>query len=550
MVITPKSRSTTVPVKDLKPPEEGDLSGLSNAMAPLEMFDDRSFKFRVELINKDGKRLGLAKGAIEEMVLTDSIYNWWTEGYIIYNNEKDWAERKSDVGDDGAGKEMETWRFRGDGRDFVQIYIDPVREVDPVENQQVTGFNFSVYTISLFACIYDVEDIPSNGPKGDVEKSKKIYFRDFRRHSMVEKNSYWNTVDAATRKGNLKTLRLDPSQLSNSARSVLTGVAIKDLLETQLNKLGSDIEFETDIDDNITWNNGSSTIFHHAGGNETSADTLEYLLNCHSSDNSTRQQPCILQCSRDDKWSLLPLEEYYTRSYDKQLNRADGWLSELFLIAGEGTNEQAHIPNKPRVPQGFDWFFNVYNEDTNNISSYEFTEMSYEDHPTSVNVHSYDSDTGQFIIQQESGDIQKTKEFFQSVIVDKAYGDPSAGPSAAMVLNKSKIENEAITNIWTSDSSRSTAINVGRNRSIQQMMFLGNAIRFNCKGMTNRQSGRLIGLDRQSYYEETDYDDKLLGCYFITTVTHKITPAGYNNEIIGVKPYHFKNLGFNEEDAS
>jgi len=47
MAITPKSRSTTVPVKDLKAPEEGDLSGLSNAMAPLEMFDDRSFKFRV-----------------------------------------------------------------------------------------------------------------------------------------------------------------------------------------------------------------------------------------------------------------------------------------------------------------------------------------------------------------------------------------------------------------------------------------------------------------------------------------------------------------------
>ena len=81
------------------------------------------------------------------------------------------------------------------------------------------------------------------------------------------------------------------------------------------------------------------------------------------------------------------------------------------------------------------------------------------------------------------------------------------------------------------------------------MLFCGNAIRFVSKGMTNRQTGRLIGIDRQSFYEETDFDSKLLGCYFTTSVVHRITPQGYLNEMIGVKPYYFKDLNFNEEKA-
>ena len=108
---------------------------------------------------------------------------------------------------------------------------------------------------------------------------------------------------------------------------------------------------------------------------------------------------------------------------------------------------------------------------------------------------------------------------------------------------------ESINNIYLPTSERIAALIAGRNESIKRMLFCGNAIRFVSKGMTNRQTGRLIGIDRQSFYEETDFDSKLLGCYFTTSVVHRITPQGYLNEMIGVKPYYFKDLNFNEEKA-
>ena len=543
-----KPKATTVPVSDLNS-ETGDLNDellVSDSLAPVEEIDDRSFKFKVELHNRDGDMLSLSKGAIEELEIVDTIYDWWLHGTLIYKNTKDWAERQSGVSDDGMNRELSKWKFRGDGRDYIKIYIDPLLESDPLKQQTNTGFNFPTYTITLFACIYDIEDISDN--TGDTNKRKKLKFWDYRYHSMQERNSYWNTVEAAMRRGNLRASRIEPSHLSTSKRSVLTGVAIQDLIEFHMAKIDEEVQYET-FDDEPTWNKGSGTIFHSAGGNETAIDALDHLLKCHNSDNSTKQQPCILSLSRDNKWSLLPIEEYYTRAYDKQLNQADGWLSELFLLAGEGNNNTNHIPPKPKVPGGFDWFFNVYTEDTNNISDYEFTQMSYLDHPASVNIHSYDHEDGQFVIHQEMGDIENVKKFFQSTITDNTFGDGDSGATTAMILNKAKINNESINNVYLPTSERIAALNAGRNESIKQMLFCGNAIRFISKGMTNRQTGRLIGVDRQSYYDETDFDSKLLGCYFTTSVTHKISPTGYQNEIIGVKPYYFKDLNFNEQKA-
>lgn len=538
-------KATTVSPSELKP-ENADESTLSDEATRAEHLDDRAFKFRVEFFNRDGDRLILSRGAIEELEIHDSVYNWWLEGHIIYKNPKDWAERQEGFSET-TGEETDKWNFRGDGRDYIKILIDPILDIDPLQDRSPQGFDTPAYTISLFACIYDVEDI-SGEDEGDRGKSKKLKFWDYRYHSMQEKNSYWNSVEACMRKTDLRASRRPPSHMSNSSRSLLTGLAIQDLLEVHMKTLDGEVEYEQ-YDGEETWNNGSSTIFHHAGGNESAADTLDYLLSCHISDNSTGQQPCILSLSRDEKWSLLPVEEYYIRAYDKQLKQADGWLSELFLLAGEGTNDLNRIPPSPKTPGGFDWFFNVYNEDTNNVNDYEFTQMSYMDHPTSVNVHAYDHKAGQFVIHQEQGDIENVKSVFQSTIVDNTYGDFDTGAQAAMVLNEVKIQNKSITNISSSGHDRSSAISVGRNQSLKQMLFLGNAIHFTSKGSTLRQSGRLIGLDRQSYYNETDYDSKLLGCYLTTSVIHKVTPSGYFNDIVGVKPFYFKDLNFNEENA-
>ena len=74
----------------------------------------------------------------------------------------------------------------------------------------------------------------------------------------------------------------------------------------------------------------------------------------------------------------------------------------------------------------------------------------------------------------------------------------------------------------------------------------GNTIMFNVKGSTSRQSGKFISIDRDSGFTDNDFDDKILGQYFVTSVIHNIGPQGYNNQVIGVKPYLYKDQKFDE----
>jgi hypothetical protein len=78
-------------------------------------------------------------------------------------------------------------------------------------------------------------------------------------------------------------------------------------------------------------------------------------------------------------------------------------------------------------------------------------------------------------------------------------------------------------------------------------LFAGSSIAFNVKGSPTRQAGRFISIDRDSTYTDNDYDDKILGQYLATSVTHTINSAGYTSSVLAVKPYLFKNQSFNED---
>ena len=87
----------------------------------------------------------------------------------------------------------------------------------------------------------------------------------------------------------------------------------------------------------------------------------------------------------------------------------------------------------------------------------------------------------------------------------------------------------------------------GRNKTELAAILNGNSIEFNAKGLTSRQAGKFISIDRGSGYTENDYDNKILGIYLTTSVSHVISNRGYFNQVMAVKPYLFKKPGFNED---
>ena len=62
-----------------------------------------------------------------------------------------------------------------------------------------------------------------------------------------------------------------------------------------------------------------------------------------------------------------------------------------------------------------------------------------------------------------------------------------------------------------------------------------------------QKAGNFFTLDRSENYVENNFDDKLLGIYFIVEVKHIFNEDNtYNNQIFAVKTYNFKDLKFKE----
>lgn len=510
--------------------------------APHEMIGDRVHKLRVEFVNRDGKRVRLTMNSLKSLVLYDNLLDWSMSGYLIYKNPYDFLERATETRVGTNNISLDTWRFRSDGRDYVYIYIDIPTTTD--SKTVSPGVNNEYYTIKYMGCIYDIEDTLVTGD--NISKHKKIYFCDYRFFKFKERNTAslpggWSTGTAKSRSTNGKNSRIPVTQRSNQDRSLPTGTALKDLIKQsndQLNSTESSVTFSDDFDI------GSTSTFHSVGGSEKITDTINILLDQHCSSNSTGNMPCILRVDRyTDVWSLTPISELLKSGYDKKAGTIGTEAGDVYKITGESVpgklNQVKRYPEKDSN--------HLYSPDTNNILGYEYTEMSPTDHPGTIAVNTYNPTSGKFHTDINNSDISSTRSHMNDTIISDMYCDPKTGGTSAVVLNKTKKENLSVTAKSVNYGTDLDSIVYGRNETLKKMIYLGNSISFSVKGMINRRAGKMISITRDSSYDESDFDDKLLGQYLVTEVHHIINSTGYTNKIIAVKPYYFKDLNYNED---
>jgi hypothetical protein len=74
---------------------------------------------------------------------------------------------------------------------------------------------------------------------------------------------------------------------------------------------------------------------------------------------------------------------------------------------------------------------------------------------------------------------------------------------------------------------------------LKKALFLNNTINFTAPGLTMRQAGRFISIDRDSSQPSNKFDDKFLGTYFVVEVNHVFRGNVYETEMTCVKPYIF-----------
>ena len=221
--------------------------------------------------------------AIVYLNIVDSLSKWYVEGEIALQYSYDMIENAHFFptgADGGFGKYV----FRNDGFDFLKISIKPTDPSD--KNESTRGVVHDKYAdmpqhllhLNLWMSIYRVQDLLSpfaGDNEQNILKYKKFYFRDYRYQKMSTTIAEYSTALSP----NIVT---GPSVVADTARSIPTSTILHELItstqiDDALKKTAKDVKPEE-------WDKSGGVLFYTAGANETIADSIDYVLQRHISE--------------------------------------------------------------------------------------------------------------------------------------------------------------------------------------------------------------------------------------------------------------------------
>jgi hypothetical protein len=150
-----------------------------------------------------------------------------------------------------------------------------------------------------------------------------------------------------------------------------------------------------------------------------------------------------------------------------------------------------------------------------------------------------------FNVDVEDTNIENVKEYFQNNYVKRFLNNKN--PTALISLNKSKTQNFNYKQPYSYGSSKIDRFPDARNAILKSGFFLNQCLNFTVPGSTIRKSNVFIGLDRRTGAVDADFDEKLLGQWYVIKVVHNFTQGGYNNTFTCVKPHADRDIRIKDD---
>tara|TARA_R100000951_G_scaffold111396_2_gene110382 strand:- start:37194 stop:38615 length:1422 start_codon:yes stop_codon:yes gene_type:complete len=462
---------------------------------PIVQIDNRRFKYTVAFANGNGQQFEVNQAAVKHLEIDDNTFVPFHHGMMVLDGSFDAMESSSD------GDPLSQYQVRGDARDYLVVSITPEYSADNF----LAGQSNTLHKLSFLFAIYKIDDHPG----ADGAKDKIIYFREALGQILKEKNANIFSADIA-----------EAGAISNSSRSVKTGVLMKELLKQVL-----------DIEEDAfgKWDEGGKSLFFNSVAGSTAEDDLNYIHKLHVSENGAGDY-CILHYGRDGKFTLISLAEYFKLQFEDP----GSYVTETLVMGGSNSetegigNDQVPFASGPMLP-GFaaiEEFFiaNTYGEDYTAIIKSNITSSRN----SSLGVHK---------LNFADGNMQVVYDEFKQLYVDPFSDLHGTALDVATPLNKSVLENNTFKQVQSElPLNYSTA--QGRNKTLLGMMFMSNVIKVKLRGTTYRQASKFYDLKKSSNYNESNFDRKYIGRWFSTSVKHVFTQTTYENHIEMVKPYY------------
>jgi hypothetical protein len=177
------------------------------------------------------------------------------------------------------------------------------------------------------------------------------------------------------------------------------------------------------------------------------------------------------------------------------------------------------------------------------ILSYRFVNMSSADDIRIINrpVINYNNNKCLWNVYFEDNTPETVKNVFKTEFLPKLYKGKDSG--VLIGLNKDKLN--GLTTMLQHEVVQSDAVNVyARNDMVYYNLFLNQALEFTSKGLTIRTPGKFIILDRKSRLSEknNDFEDKFVGQWLLSQVTHIFSKDTYLTNTISVKINTYREL--------
>lgn len=485
--------------------------GINDLSDSIVTISDNKYKFKAILFNTDGDMVKINYSAISELRIIDRIASFNCEGHIVFNNDLNALESFDSFGPTFNGepsKNFNSYSFRGDGRDFLMLSIQPFIDTDePPSDRSAIALNY------LFS-VYDYEELTYN----NNTKQKKLYLTDYVHFLLKEKNSYFSTGKYS--KG-----------VSNEERSMYTGDAIKALLESVFNDYGIKIKTSR-------WDRGDTKIFYSSPAQFKAIDDLYYLLDNHVSDSSNQNSPALLT-RHNDIWSLIPVVDLFKNAYNPTNNTSGPGLTEQFII-GKMTADDTTPGNKPI--RSSTSLFSLDLPDYTLVDNFQFSDPSPTDVMNCMNthiVHNYNVSSKVFSVDLEQNNLQKNLNIFKQNFVNLQKGSTGRAPFNNIPTNQSYLAQKNVINVFNPNRNSLSRLNSGRNNFLMSSILLNSSISFKCRGNVIRSTGTFFSVSRGDNYPDNKFDNKMIGTYMSTVVEHIFEKGSYNNNLYGVKTYYF-----------
>lgn len=508
-------------------------------------FNLQKYYIEVKLYNPDGDEKILNPESILHLVIEDDIHFWPIRGFLVYENPYEIIERKMvpDNEIDSSDLDAETraklkavrpYIFRNDGKDYLDITIRP--ELEEGSDLPIKQLPKDIWEMNYKCVIYDKEDVEV---ANITQKLKKFYFWDLDYQKMLDKKIQWSTATSSLNEtSRSKGEKYIASQASDNERKMFTGTAIKSIL-TDNNFKCSEIDFDK----------GSTKIFYSAYQDLDIWSNIEYILGQHMSEKTSNIEPsemdiCIFNKIRaTQEFELVPLYKLFEKA------GADATIPKEFqtehLYFDETGNKISSSPNKAPVLDKRDTSIDVK---LTKIKKYQFVDMSGSDNTellVTTPVLSYDFKNKTFGINMADSNISILEEKLKKIYIEKKLLSKN-GFHPLITLNANKIANNTINPTISTRCDKPAILKKGLGKLLYSSMFLNQCLAFELEGATIRQSGRFVGIDRQTSSDNT-LDYKLCGQWFITKVKHNFFHNMYINEIIAVKMHSYDNLNISNK---